>query len=156
MVFILFNLSAVLTQIDSANWDEVQGNVIDAREVDDCSGSGVDGDSSCSHYTYVSVAYAYEGQNYTTKDYSVLSDDWMETEGYRLDKARSHCMSIRTNPRRPSTSKDGTAFWKVCMSCFSSLESSSAVISSCSSPFGSSTPKFNVLQESKPHALVAL
>lgn len=99
MVFILFNLSAVLTQIDSANWDEVQGNVIDAREVDDCSGSGVDGDSSCSHYTYVSVAYAYEGQNYTTKDYSVLSDDWMETEGYWLDKAS---ISLYVNPDQPS------------------------------------------------------
>lgn len=99
MVFILFNLSAVLTQIDSANWDEVQGNVIDAREVDDCSGSGVDGDSSCSHYTYVSVAYAYEGQNYTTKDYSVLSDDWMETEGYWLDKAS---IALYVNPDQPS------------------------------------------------------
>ena len=99
MVFILFNLSAVLTQIDSANWDEVQGNVIDAREVDDCSGSGVDGESSCSHYTYVSVAYAYEGQNYTTKDYSVLSDDWMETEGYWLDKAS---IALYVNPDQPS------------------------------------------------------
>ena len=99
MVFILFNLSAVLTQIDSANWDEVQGNVIDAREVDDCSGSGVDGDSSCSHYTYVSVAYAYDGQNYTTKDYSVLSDDWMETEGYWLDKAS---IALYVNPDQPS------------------------------------------------------
>lgn len=99
MAFILFNLSAVLTQIDSANWDEVQGNVIDAREVDDCSGSGVDGESSCSHYTYVSVAYAYEGQNYTTKDYSVLSDDWMETEGYWLDKAS---VALYVNPDQPS------------------------------------------------------
>ena len=99
MVFILFNLSAVLTQIDSANWDEVQGNIIDAREVDDCSGSGVDGESSCSHYTYVSVAYAYEGQNYTTKDYSVLSDDWMETEGYWLDKAS---VALYVNPDQPS------------------------------------------------------
>ena len=99
MVFILFNLSAVMTQIDSANWDEVQGNIIDAREVDDCSGSGVDGESSCSHYTYVSVAYAYEGQNYTTKDYSVLSDDWMETEGYWLDKAS---VALYVNPDQPS------------------------------------------------------
>ena len=99
MAFILFNLSAVLTQIDSANWDEVQGNIIDAREVDDCSGSGVDGESSCSHYTYVSVAYAYEGQNYTTKDYSVLSDDWMETEGYWLDKAS---IALYVNPDQPS------------------------------------------------------
>ena len=99
MAFILFNLSAVLTQIDSSNWDEVQGNVIDAREVDDCSGSGVDGESSCSHYTYVSVAYAYEGQNYTTKDYSVLSDDWMETEGYWLDKAS---VALYVNPDQPS------------------------------------------------------
>ena len=99
MAFILFNLSAVLTQIDSANWDEVQGNIIDAREVDDCSGSGVDGESSCSHYTYVSVAYAYEGQNYTTKDYSVLSDDWMETEGYWLDKAS---VALYVNPDQPS------------------------------------------------------
>ena len=99
MAFILFNLSAVMTQIDSANWDEVQGNVIDAREVDDCSGSGVDGESSCSHYTYVSVAYAYEGQNYTTKDYSVLSDDWMETEGYWLDKAS---IALYVNPDQPS------------------------------------------------------
>ena len=99
MVFILFNLSAVLTQIDSANWDEVQGNVIDAREVDDCSGSGVDGDSSCSHYTYVSVAYAYEGQNYTTKDYSVLDDDWAETEGYWLEKAS---VALYVNPDQPS------------------------------------------------------
>ena len=99
MAFILFNLSAVMTQIDSANWDGVQGNVIDAREVDDCSGSGVDGESSCSHYTYVSVAYAYEGQNYTTKDYSVLSDDWMETEGHWLDKAS---IALYVNPDQPS------------------------------------------------------
>lgn len=99
MAFIFFNLSAVMTQIDSANWDRVQGNVIDAREVDDCSGSGVDGESSCSHYTYVSVAYAYEGQNYTTKDYSVLSDDWMETEGHWLDEAS---IALYVNPDQPS------------------------------------------------------
>ena len=99
VAFVLFNFSAILTQIDSGNWDEVQGNIIDAREVDDCSGSGVDGESSCSHYTYVSVAYAYEGQNYTTKDYSVLSDDWMETEGYWLDKAS---VALYVNPDQPS------------------------------------------------------
>ncbi len=65
IIFTVFMFGAILTQIDSGNWEEVQGTVVDAYEGQDCS-SDSDGTTSCSSYTSVTVAYTYEGENYTT------------------------------------------------------------------------------------------
>ena len=98
MLITVFSFGAILTQIDSGNWEEVQGAVIDAYEGQDCS-SDSDGRTSCSSYTSVTVAYTYEGENYTTRDYSALSDDWYNTPDYWLNKAS---VSVYVNPEQPS------------------------------------------------------
>lgn len=98
IIFTVFMFGAILTQIDSGNWEEVQGTVVDAYEGQDCS-SDSDGTTSCSSYTSVTVAYTYEGENYTTQDYSALSGDWYNTADYWLNKAS---VSVYVNPEQPS------------------------------------------------------
>tara|TARA_B100000900_G_scaffold246844_1_gene209963 strand:- start:363 stop:1331 length:969 start_codon:yes stop_codon:yes gene_type:complete len=98
MLITVFSFGAILTQIDSGNWEEVQGVVVEAYEGQDCS-TDSDGTTSCSSYTSVTVAYTYEGENYTTKDYSALSDDWYNTADYWLNKAS---VSVYVNPEQPS------------------------------------------------------
>lgn len=94
----LISFGDILTQIDSGNWEEVQGDVVEAYEGQDCS-TDADGTTSCSSYTTVTVAYTYEGENYTTRDYSALSDDWYNTAEHWLDKAS---VSVYVNPDQPS------------------------------------------------------
>jgi len=93
----------ILTQIDSGNWEEVEGDVVEAYEGEDCSsnqnGDNQNGEQSCTSYTAVTVAYTYEGENYTTQDYSALSDDWYNTAEHWLNKAS---VSVYVNPDQPS------------------------------------------------------
>ena len=94
----LISFGDILTQIDSGNWEEVQGDVVEAYEGQDCS-TDSDGTTSCSSYTTVTVAYTYESENYTTQDYSALSDDWHNTAEHWLNKAS---VSVYVNPDQPS------------------------------------------------------
>ena len=93
----------ILTQIDSGNWEEVQGDVVEAYEGEDCSSNqnndNQNGEPSCTSYTAVTVAYTYEGENYTTQDYSALSDDWYDTAEHWQNKAS---VSVYVNPEQPS------------------------------------------------------
>ena len=93
----------ILTQIDSGNWEEVEGDVVEAYEGEDCSSNqnndNQNGEQSCTSYTAVTVAYTYEGENYTTQDYSALSDDWYNTAEHWLNKAS---LSVYVNPDQPS------------------------------------------------------
>ena len=98
VVITLFSIGAILTQIDSENWVETQGDVVDAYNGQDCS-TDSDGTTSCTSYTEVTVAYTYEGENYTTKDYSMLSNDWLRDADHWLEKAN---VTIYVNPEQPS------------------------------------------------------
>ena len=93
----------ILTQIDSGNWEEFEGDVVEAYEGEDCSSNqnndNQNGEQSCTSYTAVTVAYTYEGENYTTQDYSALSDDWYNTAEHWLNKAS---VSVYVNPDQPS------------------------------------------------------
>ena len=98
-VFItLASIGAILTQIDSENWVETEGNVVEAYTGEDCS-TDSEGSTSCNTYTSVSVAYTYEGRNYTTGDYSMLSSDWLRSAQYWNDL---ESVTVYVNPEQPS------------------------------------------------------
>jgi hypothetical protein len=98
VVVTLFSIGAILTQIDSENWVETQGEVVDAYNGQDCS-TDSDGTTSCISYTAVTVAYTYEGENYTTKDYSMLSNNWLNGAAHWLDQ---ESVTVYVNPEQPS------------------------------------------------------
>ena len=98
-VFIaVFSLGGILTQIDSGDWVETEGTVVDTYNAEDCSSDG-EGGTSCISYTSVTVAYTYEGQNYTTGDYSMLSNDWLNDAlyWYEVDS-----VTVYVNPDQPA------------------------------------------------------
>ena len=92
------SFGAILTQIDSANWVEKQGDVVDAYEGQDCS-TDSEGRTRCTSYISVTVAYKYDGQKYATQDYSMLSEDWLEDADHWLEKAN---VTVYVNPEEPS------------------------------------------------------
>ena len=94
----LISIGAILTQIDSENWVETEGSVAEAYTGEDCSADS-EGETSCSTYTAVTVAYTYEGRNYTTIDYSMLSNDWLRGAEYwnEVDS-----VTVYVNPEQPS------------------------------------------------------
>ena len=91
------SFSAILTQIDSANWVERQGDVVDAYEGQDCS-TDPEGYENCTSYISVTVAYKYDGKKYATQDYSMLSH-WPEDADHWLEKAN---VTVYVNPEEPS------------------------------------------------------
>ena len=98
-VFIaLISIGAIMTQIDSENWVETEGSVTEAYTGEDCS-TDSDGTTSCSTYTSVTVAYTYDGRNYTTTDYSMLSNNWLRGAQYwnEVDS-----VTVYVNPEQPS------------------------------------------------------
>lgn len=94
----VFSLGAILTQIDSGDWMETEGSVAEAYTGEDCS-TDSDGTTSCSTYTSVTVAYTYDGRNYTTTDYSMLSNNWLHGAEYwnEVDS-----VTVYVNPEQPS------------------------------------------------------
>ena len=94
----VFSIGAILTQIDSENWVETQGEVVDAYNGQDCS-TDSDGTTSCTSYTAVTVTYKYEGRKYSTQTYTMLSDDWMRDADHWLEKAN---VTVYVNPDQPS------------------------------------------------------
>lgn len=98
VVVTLFSIGAILTQIDSENWVETQGEVVDAYNGQDCS-TDSDGTTSCTSYTAVTVTYKYEGRKYSTQTYTMLSDDWMRDADHWLEKAN---VTVYVNPDQPS------------------------------------------------------
>ena len=98
-VFIaVISLGAILTQIDSGDWVETEGRVVDTYNAEDCSSDG-EGGTSCTSYTSVTVAYTYEGQNYTTEDYSMLSNDWLNDARYWYEV---DSVKVYVNPDQPA------------------------------------------------------
>ena len=93
----------ILTQIDSGNWEEVEGDVVEAYEGEDCSSNqnndNQNGGPSCTSYTAVTVAYTYKGENYTTQDYNAFGDNWVNTAEHWQNKAS---VSVYVNPEQPS------------------------------------------------------
>jgi len=98
VVITVISLGAVLTQIDSGDWVETEGRVVDTYNAEDCSSDG-EGGTSCTSYTSVTVAYTYEGQNYTTEDYSMLSNDWLNDARYWNEV---DAVTIYVNPDQPA------------------------------------------------------
>ena len=98
VVITVFSIGGIMKQIESAEWVEMQGSVIDAYDGEDCS-TDSDGTTSCSTYTAVTVAYSYEGRNFTTKAYSMLSNDWLRGAGY-WDEVDS--VTVYVNPEQPA------------------------------------------------------
>jgi hypothetical protein len=98
VVITVVSIGAILTQIDSENWVETQGEVVDAYDGQDCS-TDSEGTTSCSTYTAVTVAYSYEDRNFKTKAYSMLSDDWLRDADHWLEKAN---VTVYVNPDQPS------------------------------------------------------
>lgn len=94
----LISIGAILTQIDSENWLETEGSVAEAYNGQDCS-TDSEGTTSCTTYTAVTVAYTYEGRNYTTDHYSMLSNDWLKGAQYwnEVDS-----VAVYVNPEQPS------------------------------------------------------
>jgi len=98
-VFIaVISLGAIVTQIDSGDWVETEGRVVDTYNAEDCSSDG-EGGTSCISYTSVTVAYSYEGGNYTTEDYSMLSNDWLNDARYWYEV---DSVSVYVNPDQPA------------------------------------------------------
>ena len=98
-VFIaVISLGALLTQIDSGDWVETEGRVVDTYNAEDCSSDG-EGGTSCTSYTSVTVAYTYEGGNYTTEDYSMLSNDWLNDARYWYEV---DSVTVYVNPDQPA------------------------------------------------------
>ena len=98
VVITVISLGAVLTQIDSGDWVETEGRVVDTYNAEDCSSDG-EGGTSCTSYTSVTVAYTYEGQNYTTEDYSMLSNDWLNDARYWNEV---DAVTVYVNPDQPA------------------------------------------------------
>jgi len=94
----VFSLGAILTQIDSGDWVETEGTVVDTYNAEDCSSDG-EGGTSCTSYTSVTVAYTYEGGNYTTEDYSMLSNDWLNDARYWYEV---DSVTVYVNPDQPA------------------------------------------------------
>ena len=94
----VISLGAILTQIDSENWVETEGSVAEAYDGENCS-TDSDGTTTCSTYTAVTVAYTYEGRNYTTGYYSMLSNDWLRGAEYwnEVDS-----VTVYVNPEQPT------------------------------------------------------
>lgn len=94
----LISIGAILAQIDSENWLETEGSVAEAYNGQNCS-TDSEGSTSCTTYTAVTVAYTYEGRNYTTVDYSMLSNDWLKGAQYwnEVDS-----VTVYVNPDQPS------------------------------------------------------
>ena len=104
IVITVTSFGAILTQIDSGNWNEVEGDVVEAYEGEDCSSnqndpSNQNNQPSCTSYTAVTVAYTYEGKNYTTQDYNAFGDNWVNTAEHWQNKAS---VSVYVNPEQPS------------------------------------------------------
>lgn len=87
----------ILTQIESSEWVETEGRVVEAYNAEDCSSDG-EGGTTCTSYTAVTVAYTYEGRNYTTEDYSMLSNDWLNDAQYWYDVDFA---TVYVNPDQP-------------------------------------------------------
>ena len=98
-VFIaVISLGAIRTQIDSGDWVETEGRVVDTYNAEVCSSDG-EGGMSCTSYTSVTVAYTYAGQNYTTEDYSMLSNDWLNGARYWNEV---DAVKVYVNPDQPA------------------------------------------------------
>ena len=91
----LMSIGDVITQIQSAGWVENEGTVIEAYDEINCTNDS--GDSiEC---TTIKVAYTYDGRNYTTMDYSILSEDWLNDKEYWLDQ---ETVTVHVNPDNPA------------------------------------------------------
>ena len=92
---LLLSAGDVMNQIQSGDWDKVEGTVLEASEDMAClndSGEGYD----C---TTVKIAYTYEERNYTTTAYSMLSDDWLNGQEYWLEQ---ETVRVYVNPEQPA------------------------------------------------------
>ena len=94
----LFSIGDVITQVQSSDWVETEGTVVDARNAQDCSSDG-EGGTSCTSYTAVTVAYTFEGRNYTTTDYSMLSNNWLSDAAKWIEQQN---VTVYVNPEQPA------------------------------------------------------
>ena len=98
VVIMLFSIGDVITQVQSSDWVETEGTVVDARNAQDCSSDG-EGGTSCTSYTAVTVAYTFEGRNYTTTDYSMLSNNWLSDAAKWIEQQN---VTVYVNPEQPA------------------------------------------------------
>ena len=98
VVILLFSIGDVITQVQSSDWVETEGTVVDARNAEDCSSDG-EGGTSCTSYTAVTVAYTFEGRNYTTTDYSMLSNNWLDDAAKWIEQQN---VTVYVNPEQPA------------------------------------------------------
>jgi len=94
-VLLLLSAGDVMKQVQSGDWDTVEGTVVEASDDMACfndSGEAFD----C---TTVKIAYTYEERNYTTTVYSMLSDDWLNGQEYWLEQ---ETVTIYVNPEQPA------------------------------------------------------
>ena len=107
VVITVFSIGGIMKQIESAEWVEMQGSVIDAYDGEDCS-TDSDGKTSCSTYTEVTVC---SKSNFTTKAYSMLSNDWLRGAGY-WDEVDS--VTVYVNPEQPAQAVQGVCLRVLC------------------------------------------
>ena len=98
VVILLFSIGDVITQVQSSDWVETEGTVVEARNAEDCSSDG-EGGTSCTSYTAVTVAYTFEGRNYTTTDYSMLSNNWLDDAAKWIEQQN---VTVYVNPEQPA------------------------------------------------------
>ena len=98
VVILLFSIGDVITQVQSSDWVETEGTVVDARNAEDCSSDG-EGGTSCTSYTAVTVVYTFEGRNYTTTDYSMLSNNWLDDAAKWIEQQN---VTVYVNPEQPA------------------------------------------------------
>jgi hypothetical protein len=98
LLIIIVSFGDILTQIGSEDWVETEGSVVDAYDGQDCS-TDSDGGTSCTSYTSVTVEYTYEGRKYSTKDYSMLSNNWLNDAQHWLGQ---DSVTVYVNPEQPS------------------------------------------------------
>ena len=95
-VLLLLSAGDVMKQVQSGDWDKVEGAVVEASDDVACFNDSGEALEEC---TTVKIAYTYEERNYTTTVYSMLSDDWLNGQEYWLEQ---ETVTIYVNPEQPA------------------------------------------------------
>ena len=93
---LLLSAGDVMNQIQSGDWDKVEGTVVEASDDMACFNDSGEAVEDC---TTVKIAYTYEERNYTTTAYSMFSDDWLNGQEYWLEQ---ETVRIYVNPEQPA------------------------------------------------------